>query len=303
MRASVGLVVLWIVSGVALADEGPACTAPQGVVPTHVEISVIQDQSDAPILVVKYPWSAHPQASVEVCLLPKDVPDSPAVRPLDLTGRLARDKDAKLVKAVHKCQDGAASVPTAVSVTDGNQEFDILGNRNSVGSAAVAVGWKTQTPGLKPIHHAAFCRLESWAVDRDTLMLDLPPEHFCRPGTLKVWLLRGDEVVWSEMVPWQESTLGPWSALAAANPESSGPVARKEKPANQTSTPSEHRTGGSGAPKRAAGSTPKHHYKGGSKSQDADAGATPGGDNGPPPGGNNGPVPRGKRGQAAAFGG
>ena len=233
MRASVGLLVLWVVSGVALADEGPTYTAPQGPVATHVAISVIQDQSEAPILVIKYPWSAHPQASVEVCLLPKDVPDSPAIRPLDLAGRLTRDKDGKLVKAVYKCQDDAASTPTAVSVTDGDLNFDILGNRNSLGSAAVAVGWKTLTPDRKAIHRSAFYRLQSWAADNDTLMLDLPPEHFCRPGTLKVWLLRGNEVVWSETVPWQESTLGPWSALAAANPESPAAEARKEKASNR----------------------------------------------------------------------
>jgi hypothetical protein len=231
---------------------------------------VVQDQSDAPILVVKYPWNAHPQASVEVCLLPKDVPDSPAIHPLNLTGRLLRDKDRKLMKAVYKCQDDAASVPTAVSVTDGDLDFDILGNRNSVGSAAVAVGWKTLTPDRKAIHRAAFYRLESWAADSDTLMLDLPPQHFCRPGTLKVWLLRGDEVVWSDTAPWQESTLGPWSALAAANPESSSHEARKEKASGHESTPSEHRTAGSGGgTKRDSAGGTKHHSKGG---DDAPAG-------------------------------
>jgi hypothetical protein len=297
MRASVGLVVLWVVGGAALADEGPAFTPPKGPVPSHAEISVIQDQSDAPILVVKYPWSTHPQASIEVCLLPKDVPDSPAIRPLDLTGRLARDKDRKLMKAVYKCQDDAASTPTAVSVTDGDLNFDILGNRNSVGSAGVAVGWKTLTPDHKAIHRSAFYRLESWAADNDTLMLDLPPEHFCRPGTLKVWLLRGDEVVWSEMLPWQESTLGPWSALAVANPESPTPAARKEKASGHESTPSEHRTAGSGGgTKHASGKEAKHHYKGGAN-KGGDAGA------GPPLGGDNGPAPAGKRGQAVPFGG
>jgi hypothetical protein len=288
MRASVGLLVLWVVGGVALADEGPACTAPKGSIPSHVEISVIQDQSDAPILVVKYPPGAHPQASVEVCLLPKDVPDSPSIRPLNLTGRLARDKDGKLRKAVYKCQDDAASAPTAVSVTDGDLDFDILGNRNSLGSAAVAVGWKTLTPDHKAIHHAAFYRLQAWAADSDTMMLDLPPEHFCRPGTLKVWLLRGDEVVWSEMVPWQESTLGPWSALAAAKPESSKPAARKEKASNHESAPSEHRTAGSGGEKKhPSGSVAKHHHKS-DADQDGDAGDT---------------APAGKRGQNAPVGG
>lgn len=258
---------------------------------------MIQDQSEAPILVIKYPWSADPQASVEVCLLPKDVPDSPAIRPLDLAGRLTRDKDGKLVKAVYKCQDDAASTPTAVSVTDGDLNFDILGNRNSLGSAAVAVGWKTLTPDRKAIHRSAFYRLQSWAADNDTLMLDLPPEHFCRPGTLKVWLLRGNEVVWSETVPWQESTLGPWSALAAANPESPAAEARKEKASNRESTPSEHRTAGSGGgTKHASGKETKHHYKGGAN-KGGDAGARP------QFGGDNAPAPAGKRGQNVPAGG
>jgi hypothetical protein len=228
--------------------------------------------------------------------LPKDVRDSPAIRPLDLAGRLAHNKDGKLVKAVYKCQDDAASTPTAVSVTDGELNFDILGNRNSLGSAAVAVGWKTPRPDGKVIHRSAFYRLQSWAADNDTLMLDLPPEHFCRPGTLKVWLLRGDEVVWSETVPWQESTLGPWSALAAANPESPAAEARKEKASNRESTPSEHRTTGSGGgTKAASGKGSKHHYKGGDKGGDAGAG--------PPLGGDNAPGPAGQRGKAVPFGG
>jgi hypothetical protein len=139
----------------------------------------------------------------------------------------------------------------------------------------VAVGWKTPTPDHKLIHRSAFYRLESWAADSDTLMLDLPPEHFCRPGTLKVWLLRGDEVVWSETVPWQESTLGPWSALAAANPESV-PKTVAEKPSSHDSSPSEHRTAGSGGgTKHAAGSSSKRHKKG----DDADAAPPPAADN------------------------
>jgi hypothetical protein len=263
-----GLLVLWATAGVVLADEGPAC-APTGPVPTHAGISVIQDQSEAPILVVKYPWAAHPQATVEVCLLPKDVPDSPFIRPLNLSGRLARDKDGKLVKAVYKCQDDAAGAPTAVSVTDRDLDFDILGDRNSLGSAAVAVAWKTLTPDHKTIHHAAFYRLESWAADSDTLMLDLPPEHFCRPGTLKVWLLRGDDVVWSETAPWEESALKRWSALAAANPESSKAELKKEKTSDHGSTPSEHRTAGSGGGTKREPGSGKHH-KAGAKGGDAD---------------------------------
>jgi hypothetical protein len=294
MRASVGLLVFWAVVGVALADEGPVYTPPKGSISCHAELSVVQDQGDAPILVVKYPWGAHPQASVEVCLLPKDVPDSPAIRPLNLGGRLARDKDGKLVTAVYKCQDDAASATTAVSVTDGNQDFDLLGSRNSLGSAAVAVGWKTHTPDQRTIHHSAFYRLQSWAADSDTLMLDLPPEHFCRPGTLKVWLLRGDEVVWSETTPWQESTLGPWSALAAANPEVSKPEVKKAT--NHESTPSEHRTAGSGgATKHASGSDTKHHSKGDAKKGgDADDRRL---------GGDNALAPADKRGNNAAGGG
>ena len=282
MRVLVGLLVLRVVGGVALADEGPAYTPANSPIPSHVEISAIQDQSGAPILVVKYPWSAHPQASIEVCLLPKDMPDSPAIRPLNLTARLARDKDGKLVKAVYKCQDDAATVPTNVSVTEGDQDFDILGNRNSLGSAAVAVGWKTFSPDHKPLHRSAFYRLESWAADSDTLMLDLPPEHFCRPGTLKVWMLRGDDVVWSETAPWQESTLGSWSALAAANPESSTAEAKKEKASSHESTPTEHRTAGSGGGTKHASGSSKHHTKGGAN--DADAAPTPGAANPPPAG-------------------
>jgi hypothetical protein len=76
--------------------------------------------------------------------------------------------------------------------------------------------------------------------------------------------------------------LGPWTALAAANPESV-PKAMIEKPSSHDSSPSEHRTAGSG---RSAGSS-KRHKKG------DDAGAAP-------PPANNNPAPANKRRKNAA---
>ena len=49
---------------------------------------------------------------------------------------------------------------------------------------------------------AAYLQLDTWAVDQETLSLDLARDEFAKPGTLFVWFFRGDQVVWEEQIRW-----------------------------------------------------------------------------------------------------
>jgi len=49
---------------------------------------------------------------------------------------------------------------------------------------------------------AVFCLLSPWAINERLLHLDLPQGDFAKPGTLYVWFLRDDAVLWREVVQW-----------------------------------------------------------------------------------------------------
>ncbi len=49
---------------------------------------------------------------------------------------------------------------------------------------------------------AAYLQLDTWAVDQETLSLDLARDEFAKSGTLFVWFFRGNQVVWEEQIRW-----------------------------------------------------------------------------------------------------
>ena len=49
---------------------------------------------------------------------------------------------------------------------------------------------------------AAYLQSDTWAVDPETLSLDLARDKFAKTGTLFVWFFRGDQVVWEEQIGW-----------------------------------------------------------------------------------------------------
>ncbi len=49
---------------------------------------------------------------------------------------------------------------------------------------------------------AAYLQLDTWAVDQETLSLDLARDEFTKSGKLFVWFFRGGQVVWEEHIRW-----------------------------------------------------------------------------------------------------
>ena len=80
--------------------------------------------------------------------------------------------------------------------------YNMIGRQNTIGNQGVHVQvYKQDTdPAKDPA--AAFLQLDTFAVDKDTLCLDLPRDEFAHAGTLFVWFFRGDDNVWAEQLPW-----------------------------------------------------------------------------------------------------
>jgi hypothetical protein len=217
---------LWAAEG-EVADVAPKPAAKADL--SGAAVTVIEDRDGSPILWVRYPWACHEGASIEICLFPPktDVAHS-RVEPLYFTARHFR---GDVRKVVERCEDHAANVLTPGKVCQGDREYAVLGNRNTLGVPAVAVGWET-TIREAVCPHVSFGNLQTWATESDSLYLNLPPEQFCRPGILKIWLLRGETIVWQRVMEWPDSALGPWKHIAEAQDavKKPGPVKKDKKP-------------------------------------------------------------------------
>jgi len=163
-----------------------------------VLLSLWAQPSGAPVLAVKYRWAVHARPSVEVRLLTEDERDIPQVQPLAFVDQFMR---GKVELDVYRVQDRAESVPFSLAFTKQDTDFELLGRRNALSKAAVCAVTQTRV-GRQKGAIATFVLLDSWAADERTLLLDLPEDYFANPGRLRVWFLRGADVVWSEGLAW-----------------------------------------------------------------------------------------------------
>lgn len=181
-------------------------------------LSTIQDRFGEPILMVDYPWTVHAKASIEVAALPDDQTQWSEVRPLYYFDRLFHGNQ---MVAIYKCLESAANVPTRASGEKNGVEYSYVGQRNSLGKPSVVVVCRTPIAEAEPTaekeptakaeptakkellaDRAVYPLLEPWAPDQRTLQLDLPRDFFAKQGKIRVWLLRGDAVLWSEDIAW-----------------------------------------------------------------------------------------------------
>ena len=107
----------------------------------------------------------------------------------------------ELRQALYTCLDHPGGLTH--SVTEDKTTYKMIGGRNSLGKQGVHVQVNLEnltTRAKEPA--AAYLQLDTWAVDQDTLALDLARDEFAKPGTLFVWFFRGNENVWEEQIPW-----------------------------------------------------------------------------------------------------
>lgn len=186
-------------------------------------VSVLTRPTGEPLLVVRYPWKRHAKPSVEVRVLdPGDV-DDPLIRPLFFRHDIMK---GNVTEAVYRCQDDSEDTRQTATFSQGEADFEVFGARNSLGRPAVCVASRIapepvsrETEALvaeltrtgqvsalrlrsEPETRAAYCLLDAWAVDQRTLYLELPATHFAQPSKIRLWFLRGKDIVWTADATW-----------------------------------------------------------------------------------------------------
>ncbi|MGD0899647.1 MAG: hypothetical protein ABR915_17590, partial [Thermoguttaceae bacterium] len=172
-------------------------------------VTVIEGRGGRKTLAIEYRWKVHAGASVEVRLVPADRAEGTFVTPLDFVGEYLKSSsppkaaEADLQRKIYHCLDRAGDEGLTETFEKDKMAFRIVGRRNSLGRGAVSV--LAYPVGKTPEERAdiVFLELSSWAVADDRLNLDLPPEVFAKRGTLFVWFLRGNRLLWEEQVGWK----------------------------------------------------------------------------------------------------
>jgi hypothetical protein len=184
----------------ASADSSPSAESrPRGKTGAKPSsIVIITQPGGLKTLTINFPWSLFPDSSIEMRLLPGSDAKGVEVTPIyfheHLKGRV-RDE-------FFNCLDHAEHGGQSYNFTKDKLVYTIIGRRNSLGNQGVHVQVANEVPKKSDNPAAAYLQLDTWAIDKKTLSLDLARDEFARPGTLFVWFFRGDKSVWEEQVRW-----------------------------------------------------------------------------------------------------
>ncbi len=157
------------------------------------------------ILAIHFPWRVYSQPSVEVRWMGDQEADTRDIRPLQFVADVMK---GQLRSDVYTCRDKAADTPIHKAVKVRDRDGEILGDRNLLGKPSATVilpelpRTSETTEATDLAARAVFFPLDSWAVDRRTLWLELPPAHFSEPGRIRVWFYREGNVVWWKTLAW-----------------------------------------------------------------------------------------------------
>jgi len=179
------------------ADSDKPKPPRKGSRPTSM--AVISVPGGQKTLTIHFRWFLYPNCSIEVRLVPGPEQKGATVAPIYFAEHLK----GKVRDALYKCLDHPGEGGWTHSFTKDKLVYKMIGRRNSLGNQGVHVQVHPEdidTPDANPA--AAYLQLDTWAVDQETLSLDLARDEFAKSGTLFVWFFRGDRVVWEEQIRW-----------------------------------------------------------------------------------------------------
>jgi hypothetical protein len=176
-------------------------------------IAVLAAPDGRKTLNIHFLWSLITDPSVEVRLVPEAEAKGPGLsRPAPfpaVEGKIAvapiyfHDQlKGRVREELYHCLDQADHGGKTYSFTKDKIVYNMIGSRNSLGRQGVHVKVSNETPTKSDMPAAVFLQLDTWAVDKDTLSLELARDQFAEPGTLFVWFFRGDKVLWEEQIRW-----------------------------------------------------------------------------------------------------
>ena len=221
MKTCLPVVMLFVICALQVVRVEPAerdAGQPKGNAAAEVGrgecfVSVFEQPTGEPILIIDYPWRRHARPSVEVRTLDDTEVGNSLIRPLFFVSDIMK---GKVTTGVYHYQDLCEDVPQTATFAEGDIDFEILAQRNSLERPSVCVACRSEPVNSPPEARVAFCLLDAWAVNERMLHLELPPEYFSQPGKIRVWLLRGKDIVWSETAAWPGTSEGVADVPSAA---------------------------------------------------------------------------------------
>jgi hypothetical protein len=184
------------VAGTLWGQDAPANSSDESSASQYVSIDASTRGENR--LLVRYPWTVHEKASIEIRLISDAKDFSARAKPL----RFAAHFDADAQKAVYRMEDEALTRPGKEKIRLGDMDWTIVAERNHLGNAAVwAINRQAVEHGSAGTT-AALYNLAPWRIDDRTLSIDFPPEYFDKPGKMRVWFLRGDKIIWDDELSW-----------------------------------------------------------------------------------------------------
>jgi hypothetical protein len=184
----------------ANADPGAEADVakPRKITAGPTAINIIPTPGGVKTLNIHFRWSLFPDASIEVRLVPGTEDKGIAVAPIYFHEHLK----GKVQEDFFDCLDHPDDGGKTHSFTKDKTVYKMIGRQNSLGNHGVHVNVSSETPKKSEQPAAVYLQLDMWAVDKETLSLDLPRDEFAQPGALFVWFFRGNKVVWEEQVRW-----------------------------------------------------------------------------------------------------
>ncbi len=168
-----------------------------GARPTSIAITALS--GGLKTVTIHFRWSLFPNASIEVRLVPGEPKEGATVTPIYFSEHLK----GTVREALYTCLDHTGEGGHTHSFTKDKIVYKMIGCRNSLGKQGVHVQVHPEESDAKNTNPAAaYLQLDTWAVDRETLSLDLARDEFAKSGTLFVWFFRGDQTVWEEQIRW-----------------------------------------------------------------------------------------------------
>jgi len=168
------------------------------IVARPTSIAILAQPDGQKTLNIHFRWSLISDPSIEIRLVPGPETKGVAVAPVyfheHLKGRVREE--------LYHCLDQTDNGGKRYSFTKDKIVYNMIGHPNSLGNQGVHVQVSSETPKKSDMPAAAYLQLDTWAVDKETLSLDLAHDEFAQPGTLFVWFFRGDKVIWEEQLRW-----------------------------------------------------------------------------------------------------
>ena len=184
----------------ASADPGTDAdvATPRKTTTGPTAINILPEPSGLKALNIHFRWSLFTDSRIEVRLVPSADDNAIAASPIYFHEYLK----GKVQEDFFDCLDHPDNGGKTHSFTKDKTVYKMIGSQNRLGNQAVHVYVSRETPKKSDQPAAVYLQLDRWAVDKETLSLELARDEFIKPGMLFVWFFRGNKVVWEEQVRW-----------------------------------------------------------------------------------------------------